>query len=115
MSLQVLPFEKQGPTITFTAATPTPPTGVQAPETTLGTISMGVEGHYRIVNDSAITVFLGVGATSAEAITNASSVATSIPLLAGTCEILLFSPNVFFTGKSASGTAVVYVTPGQGL
>jgi hypothetical protein len=112
MSTFVLPFAPLGATVSFTAATPTPPAGVQAP---IGDAAGTSAGQYRIVNDSVVTVYLGVGATSAAAIANASAVATSIPVLAGTCEVLRFGPNVFFTGKSASGTAVVYVTPGQGI
>jgi hypothetical protein len=112
MSTFVLPFAPLGATVSFTAATPTPPAGVQAP---IGDAAGTSAGQYRIVNDSVVTVYLGVGATSAAAIANASAVATSTPLLAGTCEVLRFGPNVFFTGKSASGTAVVYVTPGQGI
>jgi hypothetical protein len=111
MSTFVLPFAPLGATVSFTAATPTPPAGVQAP---IGDAAGTSAGQYRIVNDSVVTVYLG-GATSAAAIANASAVATSIPVLAGTCEVLRFGPNVFFTGKSASGTAVVYVTPGQGI
>ena len=112
MSTFVLPFAPLGATVSFTAATPTPPAGVQAP---IGDAAGTSAGQYRIVNESTVTVYLGVGATSAAAIANASAVATSTPLLAGTCEVLRFGPNVFFTGKSASGTAVVYVTPGQGI
>ena len=112
MSTFVLPFAPLGATVSFTAATPTPPTAVQAP---IGDTSGTSAGQYRIVNDSTVTVFLGVGATSTAAIANASAVATSIPLLAGTCEVLRFGPNAFFTGKSASGTGVVYVTQGQGI
>jgi len=112
MSTFVLPFAPLGATVSFTAATPTPPAGVQAP---IGDAAGTSAGQYRVVNDSVVTVYLGVGATSAAAIANASAVATSIPVLAGTCEVLRFGPNVFFTGKSASGTAVVYVTPGQGI
>jgi len=112
MSTFVLPFAPLGATVSFTAATPTPPAGVQAP---IGDAAGTSAGQYRIINDSTVTVYLGVGATSAAAIANASAVATSTPLLAGTCEVLRFGPNVFFTGKSASGTAVVYVTPGQGI
>lgn len=112
MSTFVLPFAPLGATVSFTAATPTPPAGVQAP---IGDAAGTSAGQYRIVNDSTVTVYLGVGATSAAAIANASAVATSTTLLAGTCEVLRFGPNVFFTGKSASGTAVVYVTPGQGI
>ena len=112
MSTFVLPFAPLGATVSFTAATPTPPAGVQAP---IGDAAGTSAGQYRVVNDSVVTVYLGVGATSAAAIANARAVATSIPVLAGTCEVLRFGPNVFFTGKSASGTAVVYVTPGQGI
>ena len=107
-----IPFAPLGDTITFAAATPTPPTALQAPVHPTTNTSAG---QYRITNDSTVTVFLGVGPTSAAAIANASAVATSIPVLAGICEVLRFGPNVFFTGKSASGTAVVYVTPGQGI
>ena len=112
MSTFVLPFTPLGATVSFTAATPTPPTGVQSPASNTSGIS---PGQYRIVNDSTVTVFLGVGATSTAAISNASAVATSIPLLPGTCEVLRFGPNAYFTGKSASGTGVVYLTQGQGI
>tara|TARA_R110000803_G_scaffold118146_1_gene186582 strand:+ start:115 stop:456 length:342 start_codon:yes stop_codon:yes gene_type:complete len=105
-------FGPLGDTITFAAATPTPPTALQAPvDPTTNTSA----GQYRIINDSTVTVFLGVGKTSAAAISNAGTIATSIPLLPGTDEVLRFSPDAFFTGKAASGTATVYITPGQGL
>jgi hypothetical protein len=42
-------------------------------------------------------------------------VATSLPLLAGTDEILSFVPNAYFTGLTAGGSSVIYVTPGDGL
>jgi hypothetical protein len=102
-----IPFAPLGDTITFAAATPTPPTALQAPVHPTTNTSAG--------NDSTVTVFLGVGSTSADAIANAGAVATSIPLLPGTDEVLRFSPDAFFTGKSTSGTATVYITPGQGL
>lgn len=104
-------FAPLGPTVTFTAATPTPPTAVQATVNTGETAA----GMYRIVNVGAVTVFLGVGTSSALAITAASALATSIPMVAGAVEILRFAPNLYFTGLSASSTAVVYVTQGQGL
>ena len=63
-----IPFAPLGDTITFAAATPTPPTALQAP--IRPTINSDA-GQYRIINDSTVTVFLGVGATSAEAIANA--------------------------------------------
>jgi hypothetical protein len=107
-----IPFAPLGDTITFAAATPTPPAGQQAP--VRATINSDA-GQYRIINDSTVTVFLGVGATSAEAIANAGAVATSVPLLPGTDEVLRFGASAFFTGKSSSGTATIYITPGQGL
>jgi hypothetical protein len=107
-----LAFAPLGDTITFAAATPTAPTALQAPVHPTTNTSAG---QFRIINDSTVTVFLGVGSTSADAIANAGAVATSIPLLPGTDEVLRFSPDAFFTGKSTSGTATVYITPGQGL
>jgi hypothetical protein len=38
----------------------------------------------------------------------------SIPLLAGTDEILTFPPNAYFSGITSTSTAVVYITPGDG-
>ena len=52
---------------------------------------------------------------AATAAANAGNVATSLPLLAGTDEILSFVPNAYFTGKAAGGSSVIYVTPGDGL
>jgi hypothetical protein len=89
MSTFVLPFAPLGATVSFTAATPTPPAGVQAP---IGDTSGTSAGQYRIVNDSTVTVFLGVGATSTAAIANASAVATSIPLLAGHVKCCALAP-----------------------
>jgi hypothetical protein len=63
-------------------------------------------------------VFLGYGSTSAEATNNAvvvTSSQTAFPLLPSTDEILTFVPNAYFTAISASGTATIYITPGDGL
>ena len=106
-----IPFLPLGPTVSFTAATPTAPTAVQAPVKATETSV----GQFRVVNDGLVTVFLAFGATSAEAISNANAVATSIPILAGGVEVLRFPAGAFFTGESASSTSVVYITPGQGL
>lgn len=104
-------FTKLGNTVAFTAnvAAPTP---VQAVSTTLG------GNQYRIINAGTNTVFLGYGTTSAAA--NAAAVVVSttgdaIPLLAGTDEILTFVPNAYFTGITSSGTAQIYITPGDGM
>ena len=104
-------FTKTGNTVTFTAAT-TAPTAVQAVSTTLG------GNQYRIINAGNVTVFLGYGNTAASANTAAAVVSTTgpaYPLLAGTDEILTFQPNAYFTGVTSASTAVIYVTPGDGL
>ena len=103
-------FTPSGNTVTFTAnvAAPTP---VQCVSSTLG------GNQYRIINAGTATVFLGYGSTSDSATDKAAIVTTtgnSIPLLAGTDEILSFVPNAYFTGITSSGTAVIYVTPGDG-
>ena len=54
---------------------------------------------------------------SANATANAvvvSSTQAAIPLLAGTDEIITFPPNAWFTGITSTGTANVYITPGDG-
>lgn len=101
-------FTKLGNTVTFTADT-SAPTAVQAVSTTLG------GNQYRLINAGTSIVFLGYGTDAATAAANAGNVATSLPLLAGTDEILSFVPNAYFTGKTVSGNAVIYISPGDGL
>jgi gamma-glutamyltranspeptidase len=104
-------FTKTGNTIAFVANVAAP-TAVQCTSTTLG------GNQYRIINSSSVTVFLGYGTSSSDASNNAVVVTTtglSFPLLAGTDEILSFVPNAYFTGITSSGTANVYITPGDGL
>ena len=104
------PFCPSGNTVVFTANT-SAPTPVQALSTTLG------GNQYRIVNAGSVVVFMGVGTSSANATANAvvvSSTQASIPLLAGTDEIITFPPNAWFTGITSTGTANVYITPGDG-
>ena len=104
-------FTKTGNTVTFTAAT-SAPTPVQCASTTLG------GNQYRIINAGTVTVFLGYGSTSNAATNSAVQITSSqesFPLLPNTDEILTFVPNAYFTGITATGTAVIYVTPGDGL
>lgn len=104
-------FTKTGNTVIFTAAT-TAPAAVQAASSTLG------GNQYRILNAGSVTVFLGYGSTASEASNNAvivTSSQSSLPLLPGTDEILSFVPNAYFTGITASGTASVYIIPGDGM
>ena len=104
-------FSPQGNTITFTANTAAP-AAVQAVGIGAGT------NAYEILNAGNVTVFLGTGNTAALANTAAVVVANSqpaIPILPGTDKVLTLGPNAYFTGITVSGTAVVYVTPGEGL
>ena len=104
-------FTPLGNTVTFTAST-SAPTAVQAASRTLG------GNQYRILNSGNVTVFLGIGDTAANAAANAVTITTnaaSYPLLPGTDEILTFAPNWYFTGITSSGSAVLYVTPGDGM
>ena len=74
--------------------------------------------QYRIINAGTNTVFLGYGTTAAAANTASAVVTTTgdaLPLLPGTDEILTFVPNAYFTGQTASGNAVIYITPGDGM
>ena len=106
-------FTPLGNTIAFIAnVSGSVPNPVQAVSSTLG------GNQYRIINSGTVTVFLGIGNTSSNASNNAIVVTTtgpSYPLLPGTDEILTFGPNWYFTGITASGTATVYITPGDGL
>jgi hypothetical protein len=106
-------FLPNGNTVTFTAnVSGSVPTPVQA-------VSNGLSSNqYRILNAGSVTVFLGSGTSSANATSNAvvvTSTGTSVPLLPGTDEIMSFAPSAYFTGITASGTAVVYITPGDGI
>jgi hypothetical protein len=104
-------FTKTGNTVTFTAAT-SAPTPIQCVSTTLG------GNQYRIINSGNVTVFLGYGSTASDATNNSvvvTTTGTSFPLLAGTDEILTFVPNAYFSGITSSGTASVYITPGDGM
>jgi len=104
-------FTKTGNTVTFLAAT-SAPTPAQCLSTTLG------GNQYRVINSGTGIVFLGYGTTAAEATAAAANVTisqSSFPLLPSTDEILTFVPNAYFTGVILSGTARVYITPGDGV
>jgi hypothetical protein len=100
-------FQPLGLTVNFTGAT-SAPTAVQPNPSNV------VNTNFRIVNSGTVTVFLGTGTTAALAGT-AATVANGIPFVANAVEIMSFPAGTFFTGITASGTAVVYVTMGQGL
>jgi hypothetical protein len=112
MPAAALPFSPLGLTVSFTAAV-TAPTSAQAVSSAPTTRPAY---QYRIVNAGTEVVLLGVAATDAAAQTAAVSIAAgAIPILPGAVEILGFPAGSFFTGDTASGTSVVYVTPGEGL
>ncbi len=105
------PFTPMGNTIIFTATNPAP-SPIQATCSTLG------GNQYRIINTGNVTVFMGYGGNAtyatAGAVTPTGSIANVLPLLPGTDEIITFLPNAYFTGNTASGSAVIYITPGDG-
>jgi hypothetical protein len=104
-------FQKMGNTVVFTADT-TAPTPVQA------TSSPNNGNQYRVINTGSVTVFLGYGNDAANASATAAIVTTTgpaFPILPNTDEILTFVPNAYFTGITSSGSATIYITPGDGL
>ena len=108
-------FSPMGNTVVIAAAN-VAPNAVQAISSTIG------GNNYRLINAGNVTVFLGVGGTAATANSNAVVISSSgtnsaccVPILSGTDEILSFVPNAWFTGITASGSANVYVTPGDGI
>ena len=105
------PFAPCGNTVVISATT-TASAPVQVPSSTLG------GNQYRIINAGSVTVFLGYGIASSDAANNSPVVTTTgpaYPLLAGTDEILTFVPNAYFTGTTSTGTANIYITPGDGM
>jgi hypothetical protein len=108
-------FAQMGNTIKLVGAT-TAPSPIQAPSKTLG------GNQYRIVNTSLTTAFLAYGQDAATATANAviptgagANSKFSLPLLPGTDEILTFVPNAYFTAITGTGTADIFITPGDGL
>jgi len=111
MPAAALAFSPLGTTVSFTAAN-TVPTSAQAKSATGKQNSF----QYRVVNAGTELVLLGVGVDDAAAKAAAASIAAgAVPLVPGAVEVLGFPAGSYFTGKTASGTAVVYVTPGEGL
>lgn len=114
-SASQIPFSPLGNTVVISAAS-TAPTAVQVSPTS-GQMNVG---QYRCVNSGTVMVFLGVGSTATIAgsravIPIAGTPASGVPLMPGAVEILRFNENSYITAITSSGTATVYVTPGQGL
>jgi hypothetical protein len=109
------PFQPLGPTHLVIGNIAVPiPVQINVRETTTGV------GQYRIINDSILTVFLGVGSTAAQATANAvaptvGNPTAAVTLVPGAVEVLRFNNNAFVTVLSPGGAADIYITPGQGL
>ena len=106
----IMAFTPMGNTVSFTAAV-SAPTPVRASSTTIG----GTQ--YRVHNTGNVAVFLGFGDTAAAATSMANTAinGSTISLVPSSVEIFTFNANVYFTGATTSGTAVVYITPGDGV
>ena len=105
----IMAFTPMGNTVTFLAAG-TAPTAVQAKSTTVG----GTQ--YRVHNTGNVVVYMGFGNTAAAAQTmaNISLSGSTISLVPSSVEVFTFNANQYFTGATASGTAQVNITPGDG-
>lgn len=109
-------FSPLGETIVVAAAA-VAPAGIQAP--VYQKFDPQNAGQFRFVNAGTNTVFIGTGASAAEATANAVAPVAGNPspavvLLPGSIEILRFNKDTFFSGLASSATTV-YITPGQGL
>ncbi len=109
-------FSPLGETIVVAAAA-TAPIGIQAP--VYQKFDPQNAGQFRFINAGTNTVFLGTGASAAEATANAVAPVAGNPspavvLVPGAVEILRFNKDTFFSGLAAAANTV-YVTPGQGL
>ena len=112
---QVTPFLQNGNTTKITAAV-TAPSGVNILPTFVAVLPP--YNQYRVVNPSTSLVFIGVAPTAAQAATAAAAVTTTgqgIPIVPGAVEVFSFPPEWFFSATTASGTADIYITPGEGL
>ena len=105
----IMPFSPMGNTVTFVAAV-SPPSAVQATGTIIGAT------QYRVHNTGNVVVYLGYGLTAnaAAAMANISIAGSTLTLVGGGVEIFTLNANQYFTGATASGTATVTITPGDG-
>jgi heptaprenylglyceryl phosphate synthase len=109
-------FSPLGETIVVAAAA-VAPAGIQSP--VYQKFDPQNAGQFRFVNAGTDTVFIGTGASAAEATANAVAPVAGNPspavvLLPGSIEILRFNKDTYFSGLAAAANTV-YITPGQGL
>lgn len=110
---QIQPFMPTGNTVTFTANTSgSLPTPVKA------STPAGSNTQYVITNIGANTAFISYAGDSATATANCviptGTSTPVIPVLSQTQIAVTTFANSFFCGITASGTSVIYVTPGIG-
>ncbi len=109
----MIAFHPKGPLLSFTGAV-TAPTSVQA----IGLTNEECQ-QYCVTNIStSIDCVLGWGQTDAEAKLNAaagSGVSQCFYLPFGKQTVLTGPPNAYFTGITASSTAVIKVQAGKGV
>lgn len=109
-------FNATGPTILVVGAT-SAPTGLQAAS------SGAPPAHeYRVHNAGTVTAFISFGTSAGTAQTNAvvptgagASAKNSYPLPAGFVEVFTAPPDCYWSAITGSGTANIFVTPGDGL
>src|SRR5690349_3607035 len=109
----MIAFDTQGPLLTFTAAT-SAPTSVQA-------VSLdGVrEQQYMLTNTStSVDAVIGWGDSDAKAQAAAaagSTVSNCVYLMARSQVVITGASDAYFSGKTASSTAAIYVQAGYGI
>lgn len=106
------PFEIQGKTVTFTGAT-------SAPSTVQCVSSNDTRSpQYMLTNIGNVDVWVSYSSVTSQATLNAviptGTSQFGVWVLARTQVVISGPPDAFFTGITASGTAIVYVTPGYG-
>jgi hypothetical protein len=106
----MIAFQPQGPIVGFTGAT-TAPTSVQA----VSLSNVGVQA-YNIDNTStSIDCVVGWGASDAEAKANAAAGASTVNchyLNFRTSEVIIASKDAYFSGITASSTAIIKIQAG---
>jgi hypothetical protein len=102
-SAQDSAFTASGPTVSL-AVTAT--TGRVLVQPTTGTTTP----HLRLFNSGTAIVFIACGDVTVNA-----TITASMPVAAGTVEIIRCQNANYLAGITSTGTATLYVTPGTGL
>ena len=105
-------FQPMGKTITFTAAT-VAPTPVQAVSN-----NSGAAITYLVCNTGSVWAFMSAESVTGNATANSviptSTSQYSIAVAPGSTQTFTLPKDAFFSGITASGSDVIYVTPGYG-